>query len=61
MSFKLLKATIALVIFFSTNLYATHYAGGEIMFECYPAGGPNAYRIVLALYFDCTGIPHPTS
>ncbi|MDW8347185.1 MAG: hypothetical protein RML94_09535, partial [Bacteroidia bacterium] len=43
------------------STYATHYAGGEIMFECYPANGPNAYRIVLALYFDCTGIPHPTT
>lgn len=62
MQSTLYKILIVLGLLFPfVKSFASHYAGGEIMFECYPANGPNAYRLVLSLYFDCTGVPHPSS
>jgi gliding motility-associated-like protein len=54
---KSIKAlTIVLLIIltsFSTESFATHILGGEIVWECLPSG---QYRFTLTLYRDCTGI-----
>jgi hypothetical protein len=45
----------AISSYFSTNVYATHYMGGEITWECIPSGQANAgkYIFTMKLYREC--------
>ncbi|MBL7891971.1 MAG: hypothetical protein JNL63_05035, partial [Bacteroidia bacterium] len=41
-------------IFLSTDICASHIAGGELYYQCL---GNNQYKITLKVYRDCSGIP----
>ena len=49
---------IGIIIFSSQSLKASHYMGGEITWECVPAGQPNAGKFIFYLkaYRECNGI-----
>ncbi len=52
--------SLALLLFLSapTALLATHYQGGELLYECL---GGNQYRVTLRLYRDCAGVDFGSS
>ena len=58
MKAQLLFILISFFIFNTNNTYASHYMGGEITWECIPAGQPNAGKFIFTLkvYRECGGI-----
>jgi gliding motility-associated-like protein len=56
---KLSLFLFAIALFFNVNqAKASHYMGGEIVWECIPAGQPNAGKFIFTLkvYRECNGI-----
>jgi len=53
------KILITLVaLFLATDLFATHYMGGEITWQCLPNG---KFRFVMKLYRECNGVTFSAS
>jgi len=56
--------TLLLILFLhffaSTNLYATHAAGGELIYELVP-NTTNQYKFTFKFYRDCSGVVEPAS
>lgn len=50
--------TLLFLILFSSSIFASHEAGGEITYTCV---GPNQYAVTLTLYRDCSGISAATT
>lgn len=56
---KILLISILIIIqAFLTNVFASHYMGGEITWECIPSGNPDAGKFIFTLvtYRECGGI-----
>ncbi len=56
---KILLISILIIIqAFLTNVFASHYMGGEITWECIPSGQPDAGKFIftLVVYRECAGI-----
>jgi gliding motility-associated-like protein len=54
----MVAALLMLTSLLSFNAQASHYMGGEITWECIPAGQPNAgkYIFTMKVYRECAGI-----
>src|SRR5688572_3516446 len=49
---KLMAFLLALLLGLSSNVYATHFQGGDLTYACV---GPNIYVVTAKVYRDCTG------
>lgn len=61
---KLILFLFIVTLFFNVqNVQASHYMGGEITWECIPAGQPNAGKFIftLKLYRECNGVQFGTT
>ena len=60
----LLPLLLSLILFsFTKQSIASHYMGGEITWECIPAGQPDAGKFIFTLtsYLDCHGIAYAST
>lgn len=55
---KSIKALILLFILTSSSVFASHYMGGEITWQCLGNGN---YRFIMKLYRECNGITYNTT
>lgn len=61
---KLVLFLFMVTLFFNVNhVKASHYMGGEIIWECIPAGQPNAGKFIFTMkvYRECNGIQFGSS
>ena len=50
--------TLSLALFLAPELFASHYMGGEITWQCLANG---RYRLIMKLYRECNGVTYSTT
>jgi len=62
---KKIKLVLTIIVLFTSvfTLKASHYMGGEIVWECIPSGQPNAGKFIFTMkvYRECNGIAFGSS